>query len=369
VFSTLKASDIDLRRSNAKGVEGLKAFLEYAESGLLPTTAADTGNEKSVLVDEISKAVTALGYEVTPAVGRSSFKIDLAVSARRSADDSTPSPYILGILCDGRNYYETKTTRDREIVQPSVLHALHWHIMRVYSIDWYENRERVLARIQEELKQAEEGQPRQTKPQQATPDYTFSVDTIKPRSVVTESLRHERKRKYFENERIKMEVDKSNYKCSAPYNQMVVSRILEIEQPVTGSYLCKRMAKIFGFGHVGGNIRTAVDMLKTKFYCQTMLNGDTCFWLDRASANDYKYYRTPSPRAIQEIPDIEIKNAISEVITEEFSLPRAKIASLTARKLGYATTGSKISEVILAVLSLMEQEAIVKTSGDMVTMA
>ena len=42
VFSTLSASQIDLRRSNAKGVAGLKYFLEFAESGLLPSQEQET---------------------------------------------------------------------------------------------------------------------------------------------------------------------------------------------------------------------------------------------------------------------------------------------------------------------------------------
>ena len=58
-----------------------------------------------------------------------------------------PDTYILGILCDGRNYYETKTTRDREIVQPNVLQMLHWNVMRVWSVDWFEHKENVVERI------------------------------------------------------------------------------------------------------------------------------------------------------------------------------------------------------------------------------
>ena len=42
--------------------------------------------------------------------------MDIAV-----ATSDNPEKYILGILCDGRNYYETKTTRDREIVQPEMV--------------------------------------------------------------------------------------------------------------------------------------------------------------------------------------------------------------------------------------------------------
>ena len=36
VFSTLHPSQIDMQRTNALGVKGLKRFLEYAETGILP---------------------------------------------------------------------------------------------------------------------------------------------------------------------------------------------------------------------------------------------------------------------------------------------------------------------------------------------
>jgi len=85
-------------------------------------------------------------------VGKSDFKVDIAVSA-----PDNPEQYILGILCDGRSYYETKTTRDREIVQPDVLKVLNWRTMRVYSIDWYENRERVMKQILAELESVKDG--------------------------------------------------------------------------------------------------------------------------------------------------------------------------------------------------------------------
>ena len=148
VFSTLRANQIDLKRSQARGVEGLKGFLEFAETGILPLQSSTTHTpETNVMVNQICTALEAQGYLTERAVGRSNFKVDIAI-----AEPEHPDAYILGILCDGRNYYETKTTRDREIVQPSVLKMLNWHIMRVYSIDWYENRERALAQILAELK-------------------------------------------------------------------------------------------------------------------------------------------------------------------------------------------------------------------------
>lgn len=152
VFSTLSAEQIDLRRSSAKGVEGLKNFIEFAQSGTLNLTqnmtVADTMENaaETDLVRIIAEELRSYGYQVVTHVGRSQFKIDLAV-----LNPLKPEEYMLGILCDGRNYYETKTTRDREIVQPGVLNGLGWNVMRIWAVDWYENHQQLIDRLLQRL--------------------------------------------------------------------------------------------------------------------------------------------------------------------------------------------------------------------------
>jgi len=147
VYSSLKSQQIDLKRSHAKGVEGLKGFLEFAETGRLPMMGMQQRHDGlNVMVSQICAMLTAHGYVAKPNVGRSNFKVDVAVATKEH-----PEQYVMGILCDGRSYYETKTTRDREIVQPGIMRMLGWQVMRVYSVDWYENRERSAQQILEAL--------------------------------------------------------------------------------------------------------------------------------------------------------------------------------------------------------------------------
>ena len=147
VFSTLRAEQIDLRRSKAAGVEGLQKFLKYAEGTTAPTLAYD-GADVSVssLATDIATALTELGYETTTNVGRSKFKVDVAV-----VDPTDRERYFLGILIDSHSRAETKIARDRELTQPSVLQGLGWKVLRVWSIDWMQNRQRVLEAIVQAL--------------------------------------------------------------------------------------------------------------------------------------------------------------------------------------------------------------------------
>lgn len=146
VFSSMTSKDIDLKRTKAKGVEGLKLFLEFAERGVVPTHLGQEDGRKSQLVADLAFELSKRGYEVRTSVGRSAFKVDIAV-----VDPSNPERYELGILCDGVSYFETLTTQDREVVQPSVLSMLGWEIMRLWSIDWYHDKDRTLSTIIQRL--------------------------------------------------------------------------------------------------------------------------------------------------------------------------------------------------------------------------
>ncbi|MBR0273684.1 MAG: DUF4011 domain-containing protein [Bacteroidaceae bacterium] len=146
VFSTLRAEQIDLRRSQAAGVEGLQKFLKYADSPQAPLlqrgelAGAEIATEG--VAPSIAEALNSLGYETALNVGRSKFKVDVAV-----VDPQDPNRYLIAILIDNHARLATKIARDRELTQPSVLQGLGWKVLRVWSVDWLQNRQRVLDTI------------------------------------------------------------------------------------------------------------------------------------------------------------------------------------------------------------------------------
>lgn len=142
VFSTMHSNQIDLSRTQALGVKGLKNFLYFAEHGYQPEFASRQQCCESFvsgLPTLIADQLRERGYQVDTYVGKSSFRVDIAV-----VDPKNPEKYLLGILCDGKNYYTTPTSRDREIVQPSVLKGLGWNIERIWSVDWLNDSETVV---------------------------------------------------------------------------------------------------------------------------------------------------------------------------------------------------------------------------------
>lgn len=145
VFSTLRPEQIDERRTQAEGVLGLKRFLQFAQRGM-ETIVGQTMTDDSQVIRQIASRLTELGYEVQTSVGSSSFKVDVAV-----VDPLHRERYLLGIICDGENYYRLKTVRDREVVQPAVLRMLGWNLMHIWTLDWMLHSEVILKRLQERL--------------------------------------------------------------------------------------------------------------------------------------------------------------------------------------------------------------------------
>ncbi len=360
VFSTLKASQIDLKRSNAKGVEGLKGFLEFAETGKLPLVTGTTSHaDKNIMVEQICEALAQKGYITEAFVGRSNFRVDIAVSAREN-----PQKYILGILCDGKSYFETKTTRDREIVQPNVLRMLSWRVLRVYSIDWYENRESTLAQILQEL----EGEA-QEEGSEETATYVFDAEKIREAAIADNTERNKAMIPYKE---CTIRIKKNARETLTPQSKevaQIVKKIVKEEQPITESYLCKQVARILGYAHTGANVQKAVALVLSDMYKDPLVIDDTySYWLNKKSSKGYANYRAPSPRSITEIPAIEIVNAVKEVIMEEFSLPRDKIPSIAARKLGFSSTGAKISDATNKCVDILEKNSVVIVTNGLVSL-
>ncbi len=364
VYSTLSSSQIDLKRSHAKGVEGLKAFLEYAESGRLPMLAETVRHtESNMMVMQICEALQSHGYPTNTFVGRSNFKVDIAVSTKEA-----PGQYILGILCDGKNYFETKTTRDREIVQPSVLEMLNWQVMRVYSIDWFEHPDETVRQILDTIDNIQ-SDSLQKKTEEGVKSYVFNVEKTKADNAARPAISNENRRDYQEAVVASGSIQPDNFDPFAKKTMKLIQGILETEQPVNENYLCKMMAKYLGFGHAGPNIQKSVAYAYSKgiiYKDPRAIGGSSCLWLDKKSAADYHSYRSPSPRSINEIPYPEIANAIRELIREEYSLPKSSIPTLAAKKLGFSGAGKNIQTTMNEVLDYMLDNNILAEKGEII---
>lgn len=339
VYSSLKASQIDLRRSKARGVEGLKHFLEYAEQQVLVQTFNNRqeNNSDSILSEIIAKELCARGYVAKTNIGRSNFKIDVAI-----ADKDNNEIYSLGILLDGSGYHNTQTTRDREIVQPIVLRGLGWKIMRVRSVDWINNPERVIARIEKCLTDKDEFQA-------SVETATFDVSnetTVEIESGVNEYKEYAGKL------------------TKSMSDEQLALAILTCEQPMTAMYLCRKIAGFRDMIRVTPTLQNTIkEFADRNLFTQTFASSYV-LWTDKHKADTFEGYRQANGRDITEIPLIEVMNAMIISIKEQLSIRTDALRLIVAKKLGFTRRGTKVDQAIKEALEvLVNQNKIVITDG------
>lgn len=321
VFSTLRAAQVDLRRSKAKGVEGLKHFLEYAETqSLVTSTAASVDTQDDAIVaEQIAQKLKEMGYVADTEIGRSHFKVDVAI-----AEKSSPDAYKLGILLDGTGYRDTQTTRDREIVQPSVLNSLNWQVMRVWSVDWFNNPQRVLDRIVERMQSDKPNEPAPVK-------QVFDVS----KEAVVMAMASTQAKPY-------QEINLTPAEAAHFSDKALVENILKVEQPISFALLCRRFCALRELGRVTPTLqRSLADVISRSFFVEFENQGQT-IWLTEEDSNNYPWYRPNSSRDITDVPMAEIKNVVLESIQEQFAIQMDSLTLLAAKKLGFTRRGANV---------------------------
>lgn len=145
VFSSLKAEQMDLARTQASGVRDLKHFLEFAERGpraLAEASHGSRGGFDSPFEEAVAAALVRKGWNLHTQVGVSAFRVDLAV-----VHPDAPGAYLTGIECDGATYHRSATARDRDKLREQVLRGLGWEILRIWSTDWWIDPEGTLEKL------------------------------------------------------------------------------------------------------------------------------------------------------------------------------------------------------------------------------
>ena len=152
IFTSLKSNDIKITENSSRGVKSLKAFLNYIETGLLKKSHEENLQQTNKNGFEISiiNILNKYGYEAVSNLGVSGVFIDLAVKSSKN-----PNDFVLAIECDGSNYNNSKSLRDRERLKNDVLKNLGWNLYRIWSADWYKNREFEISKLLEVIEKAQ----------------------------------------------------------------------------------------------------------------------------------------------------------------------------------------------------------------------
>ena len=138
VVSSFSHDEIDLNRSGSRGVQLLKAYLEYAASGGTRLPEGEHAGEVGLnpFEADVRDALEVLGIRTRPQFGASRYRIDLV-----AMHPDKPGRPVLAIECDGASYHSGATARDRDRLRQAHLQKLGWRFHRIWSTDWFYSRE------------------------------------------------------------------------------------------------------------------------------------------------------------------------------------------------------------------------------------
>lgn len=150
VVSSFGHLDMDPSKSKARGVELLRAYLEYAANNGM--RHGDRGAIQTPMNDfeqTVHDALVRRGIDVIPQWGASQYRIDLVAK-----HPQRPGQFVLAIECDGATYHSACTARERDRLRQQHLEALGWRFHRIWSTDWFIDPDSEIARVEKAYQEA-----------------------------------------------------------------------------------------------------------------------------------------------------------------------------------------------------------------------
>ncbi len=141
LVSAFSSVDVDPSRTSSTGATLLRQYLGFCESNGLSLGTEVTPAALNAFELDVRDALQARGVRLLPQYGCSGYRIDFAV-----LHPQRPGQMVLAIECDGATYHSAATARDRDRLRQEVLERLGWRFHRIWSTDWFRNREAAVDR-------------------------------------------------------------------------------------------------------------------------------------------------------------------------------------------------------------------------------
>lgn len=254
VFSSMMPGMIDLEKTNAKGVVGLRGFMEFALRGKLTLPATERKAEDE-LGKFIAKDLSAYGYECRYGVGASAFRVDVAV-----VDPKNPKQFILGILCDREG-----SVFDRGILQVQTMKSGDWNVTRVHAVSYYLDRKKEIRRIRDLLERLTGVGNRRINVLRCRSSYRFAEFNLAPQA--DEYL-------------LSNENDKEML--------YILRKIIRAEEPISEQNLISRLCNAYGFHESVCAEKIGRLLIRSDFKREKLL-GDSYYYISDKATQLGKY--------------------------------------------------------------------------------
>ena len=398
IFSNFKYSDLKLASNAPFGLRALKTFLEYAENRQLIEYESPRENTESSFEETVYEFLKNTKYEVHKQVGCAGFRIDLAI-----VNPNSQGEYLIGIECDGATYHSSPVARDRDRLRQQVLEGLGWKIHRIWSTDWYRNREETTKRLLKSIEDAEtkeiiteinipENETKLNEDEASQEEDILNEDEASledeisleeeafketsPESI-TKTLSNENKIPVdnLEDPILNYEIcndiiiDKNcplHEKSSLELSQ-AITQIVNIEGPIHIDEVIKRIRLLWGLKKAGkrikDNITSAVVVAEQNN--EIFIKNNFLYPFNR----EIKVRkRTGDPPAnIDLISPEEIEEAVKIVLKTQHATPMKDLYTQVSRLFGFKSTSKKTANKIkTSIQKLLDEEKLAESSNGMI---
>ncbi len=267
LVTSLQSHELSAISPNNKGAVMMRNFIEYAEHGaqLPPDPVTITDEETNDFKEAVAAALRDRGLKVDEQVGASGYRIDLAVR-----DSRDTNRYVMAVECDGATYHSARTARDRDMLRQEVLRSHGWKIHRLWSTDWFRDRDKALEGVLKSLEWAQKSPASES--MQATPvPETIVVDELEKlsedlvNSPGTTEQTAPLNKKYLPAQPYSKYPGKGGdqkvllNKSRVPALADAIARIVQVESPIHESLITERLREMYRVSRVGANIERNIE--------------------------------------------------------------------------------------------------------------
>ena len=380
VFTNLTTDDIDISRTDARGVAVLKRYLKYAQTDVLDIPDIPKPGVRppdSPFEVEVADALRKSGYEIDHQIGTAGYFIDLGVK-----DPERPGRYLLGIECDGATYHSAQSARDRDRIRQEVLEGLGWRIHRIWSTDWFRFPDRELKKAAEAIEAAKAHIPFSIGKTPETNNHDSNEDKDEPETEVdptgdpTPEPKSNSLAEKYKLAELSISTNGLNLHA-VPCRSMMgwIQRVVEFESPVHINEVAKRIANAAGFKRIGNRIQDAVKFAATQVarsesiqIKKTSLYETFLYWTGQKNITVRDRSELPNTsRKFKLIAPEEIQEAIKLIVSESCGIEQDDLPRATCRLFGFKKVNWDMQYEIEGIIyKMIERSELADKAGSLV---
>ncbi|MBR4943461.1 MAG: hypothetical protein IKZ28_05455, partial [Clostridia bacterium] len=345
VFSSMTGAMIDVSKTKSRGVLGLKAFLEFAQKGRtnLAVSSENIVRKKDSIGKYIAEELSAYGYDCRYDVGASGFKIDVAV-----VDPKDRKRFVLAIMCDASTRFSVK---DRNVLQIQTLKRNNWNVLRLYTVNYYNNPKREIKKSKDLL------------------DKLTGADKKGGAEL-------NRYKKPYKKATLEEKTETANYVASGENDKDILARLKAIvtaEEPISFDFLVRRCLTSLGITKYGAKVEARMQALVALcgFKYEKILGED--YYRKSDKNNGFDRYRVESGENVRKNPTdftpYEVITVVRGALEDKVALYMDELQTIVASVFRLSKPSDKFLSYVNDCVTLGEEKGLfVRSVSDRISL-